>query len=218
MLFNKFNSTAAITALCSLFLVACDSGKPDDKLGIEHITKAESVAGEYKAANIKRVNGWQEPDAKYTVEYEYQFIAEIDYEPFVQSYIDAYEKNPEGNFGTGFESLNYKFVTLAAITDREPGGFGFIGIARTNLKQDENGRFYLAAGERIKNGNISEKFRDYIKQDTNEEYQKHRNLLYAMANVEIKGFKPETKKGDVIMNRNWKLLFKKTENGWQVAQ
>jgi len=205
-----------IIVLSMVGLAGCTS-KPDDSAGIEHIKKYyEENSGHYKPKNIVRINGWEEGDSNYKVEYSYDIIAEKSYDDVLIASLEKTEEDSSTLFPTGLAGLNITLTVIVALTDGSNDN-SFQKIARVNLQNDAEGARTLEVGKRIQGGKISSAAKAYFKAKENlPDFEKARNLLTAMYEVESDGFKPEGKKGDVLSNENWTLEFLKTENGWKV--
>lgn len=208
---NKF---FRVFFVLSVFLIAACSSKPGDEDAFNYIREHESVPGQTKVANIVRKNGWQEGESSYQIEYTYDLVAEADYDDVVFEVLKEIEKNPEQFFPSGMNSLNWQLVTAVSLSDASTDN-EWRQIGRANMSNDDGGRLMLDIGRRIKNSEISDRLKSYISNgDKNGFYDRMRNLLFAINGAESVGFRSDTKKGGVYMNKVWKLAFQKTEKGW----
>lgn len=96
------NRIAVLIAAASVFLsVAGCSNSPDESLAIARIEKYyhnDIVAPK----NIKKINGWENGDNVYVVEYACDLTAKCNYEDCILELVGEAEKNPEAYSPKGF--------------------------------------------------------------------------------------------------------------------
>ena len=201
--------------LLSVLLLASCSNKPNDDEAFQHIRSSENVAGITRVENIVRKNGWPDGENTYLVEYTYNLVADRGYEELVVEMINEINENPEKHFPSGFEGFGINIVVAGALASAEASDGG--SFLRLMLQGSDEGQQLMDIGRRIRDKELSPGLRTYLSQATkNDAFERKRNVLFAVAEIESSGIRPGIKAGDVYMNKVWKLAFRKTENGWKL--
>lgn len=213
---NKFLRMATVLMAC-LAIVGC-SNKPDDKEAIERINKA-SVPGKTVMRNIKRTNGYKEGELYKTI-YTYDAVAETGFHDLLKLHMKESEDDVAKM--DDLTKSQMLIATMAAIWGDDPNiiknddGGAMISITRRNLEQSTDGASTLAAGKLISSMKLPE-INDYISHEAKGHYDRQIIALTAVQSTLDDGFKEDSKKGDILNHLTWTATFRKTENGWQIA-
>jgi hypothetical protein len=193
-------------------LMGCSS-KPNDAEAFQHIRNSENVAGETRVEKIVRKNGWPDGEDAYLVEYTYNLVADRSYDDLVFEMINEINKNPQKYFPPGFESIGINMLVIGALASTETSDGSFF---RLMLQGSDEGQQLMDIGRRIREKELTPGLQTYLSQAQNDTFERNRNVLFAIAEIENKGLRPGIKAGDVYMNKVWKLAFRKTEQGWKL--
>lgn len=204
-------------ATAIILLPAC-SRTPGDDEAIAMIEKSVAAAGLVKASNIKRNNGWETGEKNYSVEYGYDLAATQDFKSAVLALAAKVRAQPGQYLGDGAEGMTSRLTLSSALEAADnPSLFG--GVARFSLNSSSEGKWLLAQGQKIRNGDILPVFKAFLATPAAEDKRDDLPLylLYALSTVNDAGYQESTKPSQVLGHVKWVATFQMTEKGWQLT-